>query len=234
MKPAALLALLLALAVSRPAFADLNGDMTADETGRVLNEDKLSLGTLACLEAADKACEPTADAGSLIRNDRTVGPAPAVFAGHFDRLWQAYPHGSVAEVKAKIGRPGEDWIVNTCVIRVSYAMNQIPALKIDRTVTTFSNKTMNYLAHKPAATADLHYLYRVEEFAGYMLRKFGKPQVSATRGMDMRAAVAGKKGVILFVVKGWTDATGHFDLWDGQKAAHQEFFDQAGDVFLWQ
>jgi hypothetical protein len=25
----------------------------------------------------------------------------------------------------------------------------------------------------------------------------------------------GRKGVIMFNVKGWDDATGHFDLWDG-------------------
>lgn len=227
-----LVAVLLLTAASRPALADLNADMTADETGRVLPEDKLSLGLLSCLKA-DEACDATADAASMIRTDRTAAPAPALFSLVFDKLWKAYPHGTVQEVKEKIGRPGEDWIVNTCAIRVTYAMNSVPELKIDRAVRSYANKSLSYLSHKPAAAGDRAYLYRVEELAAYMLGKFGKPQVAATRGMDMRAAVAGHKGVILFVVKGWTDATGHFDLWDGQKAAHEAYFDRASDVFLW-
>ena len=56
----------------------------------------------------------------------------------------------------------------------------------------------------------------------------------ATKGDNFRAKVAGKRGIILFVVKGWSNATGHFALWDGEKALEGEYFDKASDVFLWE
>jgi hypothetical protein len=31
----------------------------------------------------------------------------------------------------------------------------------------------------------------------------------------------------------WSDATGHFDLWDGQQNRHEGYFDKASVVWLW-
>lgn len=45
----------------------------------------------------------------------------------------------------------------------------------------------------------------------------------------------GKKGVIAFVVKGWDDATGHFDIWDGSSCKYKcDYFKQAERVDLWE
>ncbi|MBI3565834.1 MAG: type VI secretion system amidase effector protein Tae4 [Elusimicrobia bacterium] len=231
-----LAALLFALVLARPADARLDPDSPVDDMGRAAPDASLRDDTLACLILSDEACAAGANATKLITRDaRTTPTAAPVFGvgGNFERLAKAYPHGDVEQVKAMIGRSGEGWIVNTCAIRVTYAMNHsgVPQFRIDRAFLGEARK-INYISDK--AGKDHAYVYRVDEFANYMLKKYGKPQVWATKGDNFRTAVYGRKGVILFVVSGWNDATGHFDLWDGEKAAHQEFFDKASDVFLWQ
>lgn len=43
---------------------------------------------------------------------------------------------------------------------------------------------------------------------------------------------AGSKGIILFEVSGWGDATGHFTLWNGSKVAHGDYFKPKGSAVL--
>jgi hypothetical protein len=81
------------------------------------------------------------------------------------------------------------------------------------------------------------YAYRVSEFRRYLRAVLGPPTVS--QGVDPvtgevdPAPFAGKQGIIMFEVHGWSGATGHFDLWDGTQPAHREYFDQASLVQLW-
>jgi hypothetical protein len=106
--------------------------------------------------------------------------------------------------------------------------------KIDATFAVMS-KEIHFISDKSKPPKDAVYIYRVDEMANYLLKKYGRPQIWAKKGRDnLRQKVYGKKGVVLFVVKGWDDATGHFDLWDGRQAAHEDYFDKASDVFLWQ
>lgn len=243
MKP---LLILSAMLLARSVSAHGNPGGGVDD--KIGEEAVVAPNTLACL-AADEECDKSADATSVITKDgRAAKVAVPMFGvqGNFERLFDAYLHGTVDDVKATIGRPGESWITNTCVIRVSYALNfsEVPGFKIDRAFVG-STKKINFINHKAPAQKpnvrnavledDVAYIYRVDEMAAYMLKKYGKPQIWAKKGTDnLRQAVYGKRGIILFVVRGWTDATGHFDLWDGRQAAHQEFFDKASDVFLWQ
>lgn len=37
----------------------------------------------------------------------------------------------------------------------------------------------------------------------------------------------------MFDVRGWSDATGHFDLWDGTKCVGSEYFEEAHAIYLW-
>jgi hypothetical protein len=121
-----------------------------------------------------------------------------------------------ATVKQTIGGAvNASWITNTCVIRVSRAFNgaganipgNIPGLS---TVRGGDGK---------------RYAYRVAEFHRFL--------VSHVRAPNVEGDVSGKQGVIEFVVKGWSDATGHFDLWDGNHCLYSEYFDKASAVYLW-
>ncbi|MGH1344513.1 MAG: type VI secretion system amidase effector protein Tae4 [Nannocystales bacterium] len=139
---------------------------------------------------------------------------------NFDKMWSAYPTGTSDEVKRMIGGGvNGDWVANTCVIRISHCFNEagvpIPNNHPGLTTTFGANKK--------------RYAFRVTEFKRYLETKYGAPNVRGTA----QSAVQGKKGIIMFDVQGWSDATGHFDLWDGKKCVGSEYFDKAHAIYLW-
>jgi len=134
----------------------------------------------------------------------------------FSRLWAHYPNGEAATVKRSIGgNVNLAWVTNTCTIRISRAFNysgapipgNIPGLS---TIKGGDGK---------------RYAYRVREFHQFLIHHVKAP--------DITGNVAGHQGLIMFKVSCWNDATGHFDLWDGSKCAHQGYFDIADQVYLW-
>ncbi len=235
------LAFLLALPPAAHALGHHDPLADDDSAERPLTDKEvygLGSDTMVCLIMSDVDCAAGADATKKITRDSAHVPvAPPLFGDPkvFQSLLDAYHGGSVADVKASLGRSKEDWIENTCTIRLSFALNYagIPGLPVDRSLVGAKRK-INYITDKTDPQKGFAYIYRVDEFADYMLKKYGKPQIWAKKTDNPRTAVWGKKGIILFVVKGWDNATGHFDLWDGEKAAHEDYFDQATDVFLWQ
>lgn len=147
----------------------------------------------------------------------------------FERMWNAYPApgGTADEAKAMIG--GEvngKWLSNTCVIRVSRALNYAghPIPQGFRGLSTVRG-------------ADgMRYAFRVEELRKFLTYAYGPPSVVEEREPprdQVPASLAGQSGIIAFLVKGWADATGHFDLWDGEACRHHAYFDRAFQVLLW-
>jgi hypothetical protein len=148
---------------------------------------------------------------------------------NFDQMWSNYPNpgeGSDA-AKATIGGAVNTPIVNnTCVARIS--------------------RSMNYSGHRIPANvpglwtlrgADkLNYALRVQEMRRYLKRIYGRPNVAQTfpePGGPVSEAFAGAQGIICFVVTTWSDATGHFDLWNGERCIHSNYFHEAASVELW-
>jgi hypothetical protein len=125
------------------------------------------------------------------------------------------------------GQVDNDQLTNTCTLRMSEAFNQagqaIPK-------------------HHPGLLtltgADHHsYALRVAEFKRFMLSAYGPPDVIRTSGAGSqggvsRADFAGLRGVMCFEVH-FSDATGHFTLWDGFQALHGDYFDRAFRVSIW-
>jgi hypothetical protein len=147
----------------------------------------------------------------------------------FSKLWDAYPLGEPGDVKKMIGgKVDEPWVDNTCPIRLSFALNQ----------SGFSVHSNSFMHTLKGADGN-HYAFRLSEFITFLRITFGKPTLHASRTQDespdkLRDAVAGHKGIIVFIVKTWTDATGHVDLWDGQSVKFEEHFFEASDVYLWE
>ena len=131
---------------------------------------------------------------------------------NFSTLWNNYPNGAPEEVKALIGgHVNALWITNTCVIRMSRALNYSGFhVHPDAGMHTISGKD------------GLQYGYRVSEFKRYMEHHFGPPQ-----------KFAGQRGIICFDVSVWSDATGHFDLWDGTQIKHEAYFNVASAESIW-
>jgi len=153
----------------------------------------------------------------------------------FQKLWDSYANGEADEVKKQIGGAVDrDWITNTCTIRISrsfnYAGSPIPVSY------TFKNKNWPDKLNTVKGGDGKRYAYRVAEFRKYLEEVYGPPTVKHTNpgnGGDVPESFKDKKGVICFDVRGWSDATGHFDLWDGSACAHGEYFGKAKSVFLW-
>jgi len=116
---------------------------------------------------------------------------------------------------------------NTCVLRMSEAFNLagqgIPRKHPGLLTVTGGDK--------------LGYAMRVAEFKKYMVSTYGNPDLvrtppKGTKTGVSRADFAGLRGVLCFEVQ-FSDATGHFTLWDGSQAVHGDYFDRAFRVSLW-
>src|SRR4051794_14945035 len=117
----------------------------------------------------------------------------------FERMWNAYPvpSGEAEAAKAVIGGGANvKWITNTCVLRMSRALNYgghlIPA-------------GLEGLATLAGADG-LRYAYRVEEFRKYLVTAYGAPAFSEDRDPPWEGvpeSFVGQTGVICFRVKGW-------------------------------
>ena len=82
----------------------------------------------------------------------------------------------------------------------------------------------------------LRYAFRVAEFLKYLRQALGKPQLSVAKARgdaNVPKEFQGRKGVIVFDNCGWSDATGHLDLWDGAACKHAAYWEQAMNVYLY-
>ena len=135
-------------------------------------------------------------------------------------MWNKYPTGSAAAVKSKIGgNINMGWVTNTCVVRVSYCFNYcgepIPA---------------RFAGMLTARGGDgKRYALRVSEFKPFLEKRYKAADINGASASDF----AGKTGIIMFNVSGWSDATGHFDLWNGSSCRHAEYFGKSSSVHLW-
>lgn len=147
----------------------------------------------------------------------------------FERMWNAYPApgGTADEAKAMIGGDAAgNWLTNTCVIRVSRALNYaghplpqgFPGLSTVR------------------GADGMRYAFRVEELRKYLTHVHGPPDFAVERASpaaDPPEPICGKYGIIVFQVRGWLDATGHVDLWDGAECRHKSYFERSHRILFW-
>lgn len=146
---------------------------------------------------------------------------------NFRRMWDEFPRGTSDEVKKRIGGSVDAaWITNTCAIRVSRCLNyagQPLPVKYPGMTTLKGGDGKRYG-------------FRVRELKLYLRGVHGAPAVShavTDESGAVPAAFTGKQGIICFDVTGWSDATGHFDLWDGATCASHGYFERASKIHLW-
>ena len=138
----------------------------------------------------------------------------------FLSLLPGYPTDDQQSLKQSIGgKVNADWITNTCAIRISAALNGcgaphlIPPPDNAHGLSVISGASGRWFA------------YRVTELSKYLRVVYGAPSriVSGTPE-EMMTRLAGKSGIIQFDVSGWSDATGHLDLWDGTACSLKCYF----------
>lgn len=150
---------------------------------------------------------------------------------NYDTLLKSYPNMAAEQVKTLVGgRVDADYITNACTIRVSRSLNYS-----DAKVPFIKDEDDKQQTLKGAD--GLWYIFRVRILTQYLTGKYGKPNVTVTakKGEGAKTdTLIGIKGIIGMEVSGWTDATGHYTLWDGKACVDAtDYFPGAVKVMLW-
>lgn len=118
----------------------------------------------------------------------------------------------------------EKYLVNSCAVRMSRGLN-LSGLKLPK-----DNSKYRAIGSKGGVMKSKeqdYYWLRVAELAKYLKDIWGEPDIvfklkkakvgESKEGLTAAdwAKLRSKKGVIVFKVSGWGDATGHFTLWNG-------------------
>ncbi len=112
------------------------------------------------------------------------------------------------------GEATASWVgENTCVLRMSKAFNYagkdyaIPG-NHDGLLTVVGADKMNYAI-------------RVLEFINYLHTTYRSPDIVRVGSQIAAEAFGNKTGIITWHINGWSNARGHFTLWDGTRALFQ-------------
>lgn len=127
------------------------------------------------------------------------------------------PGDKVAEViggavAANIKNTTQPW-ENTCAVRMSYILNQTGTL-----IPARAGKTVTGKDHR-------NYFYRIGDVIAFLRTQWGPPEV-VKYPPSGGGTLAGRKGVILFVVEGWSDARGHATLFNGKTCYDHCYFNE--------
>ncbi len=118
---------------------------------------------------------------------------------------------------------------NACATRISKALNfsgdKIPFFKTQ-------DAKGNDLIQVSSGGQKNWYIYRVKIMIQYLSENYGKGlNVSPS---EYKKKLSGKKGIIIFEVTGWSDATGHADLWNGKECVGSDYGGKASNILFWE
>lgn len=102
---------------------------------------------------------------------------------------------------------------NTCAVRMSYILNQSGL-----TIPKISGKTQT-------GHGNQNYFYRVKDVISFLRNRWGEPEIVAYPPSG-GGSLVGKRGVILFEVHGWSDASGHATLFNGTTCYDHCYFNE--------
>ena len=134
----------------------------------------------------------------------------------FAQLSDNYPTtNDPAAVKSDIGGAADaDYISNTCVLRISKAFNYAGQKRWLIPENPDGLLTVN-------GADKLNYAIRVQEFIDFLRDRYGSPDVVRSGDNITVQPFQALTGIIAWRVNGWSDATGHFTLWDGNKGLYE-------------
>lgn len=142
---------------------------------------------------------------------------------NFIKMKSTYPKGTPEKVFKLIGGKVEaNNFANSCAIRVSRSLN-------------YSGLSIKYIPPNLTVSGSdgKWYIYRVKELIKYLKSNFGEPDISVVN-KPYQEKLKGKKGIIIFEVDAWDDASGHATLWDGLTCSDKCYFPLSKKVMLWE
>lgn len=120
---------------------------------------------------------------------------------------------------------------NACATRISKALNysgekyRIPYFKT-------KNSNGEDVVQVSSGGKKYWYIFRVKALIEYLTQTYGIPKTMPPA--EFKKVLSGKKGIIVFDVSGWDDATGHADLWDGTKVVGSDYTNKANRIYFWE
>lgn len=154
----------------------------------------------------------------------------------FYKIWEGYPPHSVEtpDLLVRLGfcNAGEQncWVTNSCTIRLTLALNNAGFDPGRIGPTKWSAKGRRFMI-------------RVEEGVHFVPSLFGRSYAQGGAGVPTGQndeqgnqiygppqSIIGKAGLIHFWNCGWSDATGHWDVWDGRSIRNHEYFAKCQNV----
>ncbi|WP_256857167.1 type VI secretion system amidase effector protein Tae4 [Burkholderia cenocepacia] len=122
--------------------------------------------------------------------------------------------GGYVEKNVNNPNPTERWS-NTCAVRMSYILGEagmvIPRIP-EQTVPGRDNR---------------QYFFRVRDLIRFLEQRWGKAE-GVKYPPSNGGLLAGRQGVILFEVSGWSDAQGHATLFNGRTCYDHCYFNEPG------
>lgn len=120
---------------------------------------------------------------------------------------------------------------NACATRISRALNlsgethRIPYFKT-------KNSVGEDVVQVSSGGKKNWYIFRVKAMIEYLTQSYGSPSISLPS--DYKKLLSGKKGVIIFEVSGWADASGHADLWNGKTCVGSDYGEKSSRILFWE
>lgn len=76
------------------------------------------------------------------------------------------------------------------------------------------------------------YIFRVKILIKHLSESYGSPETFTPSEYTQK--IKGQKGIIIYEVNGWSNATGHADLWNGSSCVYQGYGDVSHKVYFWE
>lgn len=108
---------------------------------------------------------------------------------------------------------------NACAIRMSYTLN-------------YSGAKVQRGSWKTVSGADKNwYIYRVRDLLIYLHKMYGQPDKTVKN--PKVSDFDNMKGILVFTVNGWSDASGHATLWNGNTCSDHCYFPMSSEASIW-
>ena len=115
--------------------------------------------------------------------------------------------------------PAQGQFQNACAIRMSYVLN-----KTGVKVPFIAGQTVS------GGKGDW-YIFRVRTMITHLRDIFGEPDLDIST--PSASQFADEKGILVFDVEGWSDASGHATIWNGVGCSDNCYFSLAKKAYLW-
>jgi hypothetical protein len=120
---------------------------------------------------------------------------------------------------------------NACATRVSKALNDSGS---QHKIKFFKALGANgkFEAQVSSGKNKNWYIFRVQMLIKHLSENYGSPETFTPTEYTQK--IKGRKGIIIYEVNGWSNASGHADLWNGSSCVYQGYGDVSHKIYFWE